>query len=817
MNENSLKQNSVNHPANCKAYITKQTKSVFGSSLSEIFVTFLTVLGTILCMSVVNSAQPLLLPGSVCGLLFALPFLYFTNMRKTEGRLLGKASVRLFLYAIVGLAAAFFFRFQMVGELGGIYLFFEDNIKTEQIPINAFFTGLILSFIFTHVIVYIQTILKSPSFIIVISFSMILQAVIFEYYTNSIPNIFGILLLVTSWVLQIVFSRSNTPSSFIYTLIVCGIAALVGIFSVFCLRMEPPYIIENGASFLRGEKKLLSVNIPYIPMRDIWKTKTNSMSMLVEEGAESLLYTDGKFEYEGIDVLEVTMDYDAYYGNAVYLRHFLGSNYNGMSWSELSEEQEETLSEVISGFNTENLSPQNLDTFSFNEINSSQPDQTADFEFYIKNLAIDTQKPFLPYFLTEDSGFFSGNETANVENEYFGSVTMPLGFYENEEILNDILTDTREVQNPGLRADEAAYRAFVYANYMDVPADFTELNPVLNDEYMEYITSETIQDGKSTLTDKLVFVRKINFIHTWLRNYCEYNIDVGEMPSGKDFALYFLNEKREGFCQHFATSATLLCRAAGIPARYVTGLIISPSDYENRSADGTVTVKDSRAHAWTEVYVNGYGWMPLDFTSGYSNVRTSLTAMQRQERNGAETEPSAPLPVTIEEPQSIEEPNSPETAVSQVIAPINIDTGETDVAKSKNTIIPIILIFITAVVLAFSGRILYKKHLITKRLQSNEGFELLLNRTKYILNASGLNSDRILTNSEGFIESLSDSCYKMVTPIIRKAISVKFGGDKITNDELKLLNEELNSAKIVFYGSQKPLKRFWLQYVLIVL
>jgi transglutaminase-like putative cysteine protease len=817
MNGNSAKQNSINTAANCKAYITNQTNGVLHSSLSSVFVTFLTVLGTILCMSVVNSARPLLIPGSVCGLLIALPFLYFANIGKTEGGQLGKASVRLFLCAIVGLAAAFFFRYQMVGELGGIYLFFEDNIETEQIPVNAFFTGFILSFIFTLVIFYIQTILKSPSFIIVISFSVILQPVIFEYYTNSIPNIFGILLLITSWVLQIVFSRSNTPGVILYTLIVCGIAALVGIFSVFCLRMEPPYIIENGASILRGEKKLLSVNIPYIPMRDIWKSKTNSMSMLVEEGTESLLYSDGKFEYEGIDVLEVTMDYDAYYGNAVYLRHFFGSNYNGVSWSELSEEQEEALSEVILGFSTENLSPQNLDTFSFSEINSTYPEQTADFEFYIKNLSVDTRKPFLPYFLTEDSRFFNGNEMLDVDNEYFGSVTMPLGFYKNEDILNDILTDTREVQNPDLRADEAAYRAFVYANYMDVPTDFVELNPVLNDEYMEYITSETVQDGKSTLTDKLVFVRKINFIHTWLRNYCEYNIDVGEMPSGKDFALYFLNEKREGFCQHFATSATLLCRAAGVPARYVTGLIISPSDYENRSADGAVTVKDSRAHAWTEVYVNGYGWMPLDFTSGYSNVRTSLTAMQRQERNGAETEPSAPLPVTIEEPQSIEEPNSPENAASPAAAPIDIDTVKADVAKSEKTIIPIILIIITAVVLIFSGRILYKRHLITKRLQSNEEFELLLKRTKYILNASGLNSDRILTNSEGFIDSLSDSCYKMVTPIIRKAISVKFGGDKITKDELILLNEELNSAKNVFYESQKPLKRFWLQYVLIVL
>jgi hypothetical protein len=107
--------------------------------------------------------------------------------------------------------------------------------------------------------------------------------------------------------------------------------------------------------------------------------------------------------------------------------------------------------------------------------------------------------------------------------------------------------------------------------------------------------------------------------------------------------------------------------------------------------------------------------------------------------------------------------------------------------------------------------------MITKRLQTLKSFETILKNTKYILNASGLHSDTILTDSESYLANLSDSSYKMVTPIIKKAISVEFGGENITDDELLLLNESLKSAKIMFFDSQKPLKRFWLQHILNVL
>ena len=59
---------------------------------------------------------------------------------------------------------------------------------------------------------------------------------------------------------------------------------------------------------------------------------------------------------------------------------------------------------------------------------------------------------------------------------------------------------------------------------------------------------------------------------------------------------------------HFASAAVLLLRQLGIPARYVSGFTAE------LSADETVNVPDSAAHAWVEIYLDGFGWYPVEVT-----------------------------------------------------------------------------------------------------------------------------------------------------------------------------------------------------------
>jgi len=73
----------------------------------------------------------------------------------------------------------------------------------------------------------------------------------------------------------------------------------------------------------------------------------------------------------------------------------------------------------------------------------------------------------------------------------------------------------------------------------------------------------------------------------------------------------FLFETRAGFCEHFSSAFVYLLRAAGVPARVVTGY----QGGEVNTVDRIITVRQSDAHAWAEVFVAGRGWIRVDPTA----------------------------------------------------------------------------------------------------------------------------------------------------------------------------------------------------------
>lgn len=99
-------------------------------------------------------------------------------------------------------------------------------------------------------------------------------------------------------------------------------------------------------------------------------------------------------------------------------------------------------------------------------------------------------------------------------------------------------------------------------------------------------------------------------LQQYLRTNYSYSLDVATPPENVDFAAYFLLGEQKGYCTYFATAMTVLCRINGIPARYVTGYLAQPDE------TGVAHVSGQNAHAWTEIYLNGLGWLALDATAG---------------------------------------------------------------------------------------------------------------------------------------------------------------------------------------------------------
>jgi len=98
-------------------------------------------------------------------------------------------------------------------------------------------------------------------------------------------------------------------------------------------------------------------------------------------------------------------------------------------------------------------------------------------------------------------------------------------------------------------------------------------------------------------------------IRRWVSGRCTYSLTVPPIPQDNDAVSYFLFTTRRGYCDLFASSMTLLCRYARIPARVVTGF--ATGEFVN----GEYQVKAADKHAWVEVYFPGYGWYPFDPTA----------------------------------------------------------------------------------------------------------------------------------------------------------------------------------------------------------
>ena len=95
----------------------------------------------------------------------------------------------------------------------------------------------------------------------------------------------------------------------------------------------------------------------------------------------------------------------------------------------------------------------------------------------------------------------------------------------------------------------------------------------------------------------------------------------------------FLFVGHQGFCEHFAGSFVFLMRAAGVPARVVAG-------YQGGETNGGyLIVRQADAHAWTEVWLAGQGWVRVD--------PTFAVAPERIEHGLASALPSADLPYLL--------------------------------------------------------------------------------------------------------------------------------------------------------------------------
>ncbi len=114
------------------------------------------------------------------------------------------------------------------------------------------------------------------------------------------------------------------------------------------------------------------------------------------------------------------------------------------------------------------------------------------------------------------------------------------------------------------------------------------------------------------------------FILYTLSTHCTYSLTPGWTPLNEDIVEYFLFDNGKGYCQHFATTAALMYRLYGVPARYAAGYKAYPSDFVEAEDGGYVAnLTDESAHSWVEIFLPDYGWTPVEVTPSADGVMSA--------------------------------------------------------------------------------------------------------------------------------------------------------------------------------------------------
>lgn len=238
-----------------------------------------------------------------------------------------------------------------------------------------------------------------------------------------------------------------------------------------------------------------------------------------------------------------------------------------------------------------------------------------------------------------------------------------------------------------LRSAADRYIDYIFEVYTQLPDDTLASAQAL---LQSFGVQNHYEDGALNLADTCQQIRAL------LSQRCSYDYSPPQMPEDADFATWFLMEAQSGYCVHFATTATVLLRALGIPARYAEGYIVIQKDYEKQTdAEGYIAIEDTHAHAWVEVFDPSLlEWVPVEMTKSAQDSSRSTPSLS-DDPEGEPTmsfSPNTPEPTPEPTPTPTPEPTptlTPEpTLLSDGSTPNPDETPDAESQEEQAEITP---------------------------------------------------------------------------------------------------------------------------------
>ncbi len=464
----------------------------------------------------------------------------------------------------------------------------------------------------------------------------------------------------------------------------------------------------------------------------------NEMGLFSDGG-----YTDGSLSNKKPDkkhkeMLEILTSRPPY--GYMYLRGFVGQEYQGNNWYEIKDKDFYKAMKKV-GLDEGELSRM-FNSQAHNQLFVFQPD--AQMNVTIQYTNVSDKYSYAPYYTdysdTEDSMKENGDGSflRKRRSGQFRSMspTSLFSFGADKDNANEAGVpafvsykgNEKEIRQwKRLKDDYKEYRS---EKYLDI-------DEPLKEELLEFMGGRPFEDGEQLL--ERVFNKSyreineydiVNFVKDCLHESCTYSLELNSLGIGEDFVEHFLFKEKEGYCCHFATAATLMFRALGVPARYATGYIVRDDEFKHSykgmyNGQYKASVTDDAAHAWTEIYYEDFGWIPIEVTPGYNYsepVEQALYAYQDAEDALAQNDEES---IEEQENEDIKDQQSTTMSLPQDNTELNKkDTGSGKAKTTENALAALnalikVLAAVFIAALIFILLQLYKRYLDIKRHQAN--------------------------------------------------------------------------------------------------
>src|SRR5690625_2287097 len=518
---------------------------------------------------------------------------------------------------------------ELIGtHTGNVIAPYEINLSAESyhiaVQVISAYVGLLISLVAYLIVRYNAATLSWLLIIVIFIFQAVLELENL-FILNFVAICIGIYLTILSLYKKTKMIGKSKISIFSIIFLYVTFVLLVTSIIFFSFKPLENYAENNWTKNIQQKSHQMATDIRYE------KEKTNTFT-------EGNFTNIGKLELDEEPALEIVMDKPT----SVYLRGFVGSEYTSNQWLDLEPEVYYENYDLFYWLNEEAFHPLNQ----LSTVNRLMHDETHlnVTTMTVHNVQANSNYLYTPYELITNIHDFTNTKQSMhqtiVSDKFFGERTYQFQTYENlvshYPTLANFLYDTEKNNEKEQYIDyEQHYNEFVYDIYTELP---NEIDMMLD----FYLKKEENDEGH------MAYEKAINMVRDFLERRISYQLNPEPLPDNRDFLTHVLEDSKEGYATHYATAATLMFRYLNIPARYVEGYLVTPKDIKDKEEYEKVVIEGTNAHAWTEIYIDQLGWIPIETTPPYYHVMEEIDISNYPKGNDDSNE-------TTEKPEELDD------------------------------------------------------------------------------------------------------------------------------------------------------------------